>query len=44
MARSIRDHYEAMKVRFAEVLGSRYFVLALDYLVTWTVFPNSRLT
>ncbi|WP_020146050.1 Fic family protein [Thioalkalivibrio sp. ALJ15] len=44
VARSIRDHYEAMKVRFAEVLGSRYSVLALDYLFTWPVFRNSHFT
>lgn len=44
VARSIRDHYEEMKVRFADVLGSRYSVLALDYLFTWPVFRNSHFT
>ncbi|MDZ7792078.1 MAG: hypothetical protein U5L08_16565 [Xanthomonadales bacterium] len=30
-----------MKLRFADLLGSRYSVAALDYLFTWPVFRNS---
>ena len=44
MADAIRDFYEDMKVRFAELLGSKYSVVALDYLFTWPVFSNSRFT
>lgn len=44
VANTIRDFYEEMKARFAELLGSRYSVAALDYLFTWPVFSNSRFT
>jgi Fic family protein len=41
VANSIRELYDEMKLRFAELLGSRYSVAALDYLFTWPVFRNS---
>ena len=41
VANSIRELYEEMKPRFADLLGSRYSVAALDYLFTWPVFRNS---
>jgi len=44
VAQDIRDFYEEMKVRFAEVLSSKYAVAALDYLFTSPVFSNSRFT
>lgn len=44
VANAIRDFYEEMKVRFAELLGSKHSVAALDYLFTWPVFSNSRFT
>jgi Fic family protein len=44
VADSIRDFYEHMKIRFADVLGSKYSVAALDYLFTSPVFSNSRFT
>jgi Fic family protein len=44
LALAIRDHYEAMKIRFAQLLGSKYSVLALDYLFTWPIFRNSHFT
>jgi len=40
----VRDLYEEMKVRFAELLASKYAVVALDYLFTRPVFNNSRFT
>lgn len=43
-ANAIRDFYEEMKHRFAELLGSKHSVAALDYLFTWPVFSNSRFT
>lgn len=42
VAHAIRDFYEEMKLRFAELLGSKHSVAALDYLFTWPVFSNSR--
>lgn len=41
VADSIRSCYVEMKQRFADLLGSRYSVAALDYLFTWPVFRNS---
>lgn len=43
-ASAIRELYERMKPRFADLLGSRYAVAALDYLFTWPVFRNSAFT
>lgn len=43
-AHSIRDLYEEMKPRFADLLASKYAVAALDYLFTHPVFSNSRFT
>ena len=43
-ADSIRDLYEEMKVRFAELLNSAKAVTALDYIFTNPVFRNSRFT
>lgn len=43
-ALEIRDCYEEMKGRFAELLASKYSVAALDYLFTNPVFSNSRFT
>lgn len=43
-AQSIRDFYEEMKPRFADVLASKHAVLALDYLMANPVFSNSRFT
>lgn len=40
----IRDCYEAMKPRFAELLASKHSVAALDYLFTRPVFSNSHFT
>lgn len=44
VAQSIRLFYEEMKVRFTELLASKYAVSALDYLFTYPVFNNSRFT
>jgi len=44
VAQNIRDFYEDMKSRFAELLASRYSVAALDYMFTWPVFRNSTFT
>ena len=41
VANSIRELYEDIKPRFADLLGSRCSVAALDYLFTWPVFRNS---
>jgi Fic family protein len=41
VANSIRELYDDMKSRFANLLGSRYSVAALDYLFTWPVFRNA---
>jgi len=43
-AQEIRDCYEEMKVRLAEILASKHSVSALDYLFTNPVFSNSRFT
>ena len=43
-AQGIRDLYEEMKPRFAELLASKYAVAALDYMFTHPVFSNSRFT
>lgn len=40
----IRDCYEAMKPRFADLLASKHSVAALDYLFTRPVFSNSHFT
>jgi Fic family protein len=44
VAQDIRDFYEDMKLRFINVLSSKYAVAALDYLFTYPVFSNSRFT
>lgn len=44
VALEIRDCYEEMKGRFAELLASKYSVSALDYVFTNPVFSNSRFT
>jgi Fic family protein len=44
VAESIRDLYEEMKIRFAELLNSSKAVTALDYVFTNPVFRNSRFT
>lgn len=44
VAESIRNLYEEMKVRFAELLNSPKAVAALDYIFTNPVFRNSRFT
>lgn len=44
IAQEIRDCYEEMKQRFADLLASRHSVAALDYLFTNPVFSNSRFT
>lgn len=44
VAQSIRDFYEDMKLRFAELLASKNAVAALDYLFTYPVFSNSHFT
>ena len=41
-AQGIRDLYEEMKPRFADVLASKHAVAALDYLFANPVFSNSR--
>ena len=44
VAEGIRDCYEAMKPRFAELLASKHSVAALDYLFSRPVFSNSHFT
>lgn len=44
VAQDIRAFYEEMKLLFAELLSSKYAVVALDYLFTSPVFSNSRFT
>jgi len=44
VAQEIRDCYEDMKLRFADVLASRYSVAALDYMFSQPIFSNSRFT
>jgi Fic family protein len=43
-ANRIRELYDRMKPRFAEVLASKWSVQALDYVFTSPVFLNSRFT
>ncbi|MEP2776580.1 MAG: Fic/DOC family N-terminal domain-containing protein [Luteolibacter sp.] len=40
----IRSLYEEMKVRFSEILASKWSVAALDYMFTNPIFQNSRFT
>lgn len=44
IAETIRDYYEQMKLRFADLLSSKYSVVALDYLFSNPVFRNNRFT
>jgi Fic family protein len=44
VANRIRNLYEQMKPRFAEVLASKWSVQALDFIFTSPVFLNSRFT
>jgi len=44
IAESIQSLYEDMKIRFSDLLASRYSTQALDYIFTNPVFRNSRFT
>lgn len=44
VAETIHGCYEEMKLRFADLLSSKYSVAALDYLFTNPVFRNNRFT
>ncbi|MEE4279503.1 MAG: Fic/DOC family N-terminal domain-containing protein [Halieaceae bacterium] len=44
VATAIGEFYEDMKLRFADLLSSKYSVAALDYLFTQPIFSNSRFT
>src|SRR5699024_10128565 len=44
VARTISDCYEAMKLRFADLLASKHAVAALDYLFAHPVCSYSRFT
>ncbi len=44
IAERINDLYDKMKIRFAEVLKSKYSLNALDYIFTNPVFRNNRFT
>jgi len=44
VAQDIRDCYEEMKLRFADLLASRHSVAALDYMFNQPIFANSRFT
>lgn len=44
VAQNTRDLYESMKIRFSDVLASRWSTQALDYIFTNPVFHNSRFT
>lgn len=44
VAQGIRDCYEDMKLRFADLLASKYSVAALDYMFRQPIFANSRFT
>jgi len=44
IAEEIQNLYQEMKIRFAELLASRYSTQALDYIFTNPVFRNSRFT
>jgi len=44
VAESIRSLYEEMKLKFADVLSSKWSVNALDYVFTYPVFKNNRFT
>lgn len=44
IAENIRDLYEEMKITFAEVLSSRWSVVALDFVFTNPVFRNNKFT
>lgn len=44
IADSIQSLYGEMKIRFSELLASRYSTQALDYIFTNPVFRNSRFT
>ena len=44
VASRIRDLYEEMKPRFAELLASKWSVQALDFVFTSPVFYNNRFT
>lgn len=44
VAESISELYDAMKIRFAEVLKSKYSLNALDYVFTNPVFRNNKFT
>jgi Fic family protein len=44
IAESIRSLYESMKIKFSEVLASKWSVNALDFIFTNPVFRNNRFT
>lgn len=44
VAESIKELYESLKGPIGEVLSSKYSLLALDFLFTYPVFRNNRLT
>ncbi len=44
VAEAMRQLYEEMKIRFAEILSSRWAIHALDYVFAHPVFRNSRFT
>lgn len=44
IAQRIRELYAQMKIRFAEVLSSKWSVQALDFIFTQPVFLNNRFT
>ncbi len=44
IAEEIRTLYEAMKIEFADLLASKWSVVALDYIFTNPVFRNNRFT
>lgn len=44
IAENIHNLYESMKIKFAEVLSSKYSLNALDYVFTHPVFRNNKFT
>ena len=44
VAQDIRNFYDEMKIRFSDVLASKYSIAALDYLFANPIFSNSKFT
>lgn len=44
MAESIKDLYEEMKSKFAEILNSKWSVTALDFMFMHPIFRNNKFT